>query len=82
MGKRKKIASPKFWVKTIAWTVLATSLISFGLGNKTLGAVLLVLAAMIAFIATDVSENADDFWHTDDGEELASNESNDETPND
>jgi hypothetical protein len=60
-----------------AWLCVAASLICFGLRFQKIGALLIVVALLIAFVATEVSENPDDFWHTDDGEENATEKSSD-----
>ena len=60
-----------------AWLCLVASLICFGLRFHQTGALLIVAAVLFAFVATEVSENPDDFWHTDDGEENAIEKSSD-----
>ena len=71
MGKRKKISRVKSFLKLAAWLSVAASLICFGLRFQTAGAILVVTAILVAFVATEVSKNPHDFWHTDDGEENA-----------
>jgi hypothetical protein len=71
VGKRKKISRVKSFLKLAGWLSVAASLICFGLGFQKCGAILIVTAILIAFVTTEINENPDDFWHTDDGEENA-----------
>src|SRR5688500_19700890 len=68
MGKRKKIAGAKFWLKTAAWLAFTACLVAIGLDFKTAAAVLLLAAGLIAFIATEVNEHPYESWDDEDGD--------------
>jgi hypothetical protein len=57
VGKRKKIRGARSWLNTAAALALAAAALAIFLGHAKAGSILIIIAGMIAFIASEVSEH-------------------------